>query len=149
MTSLYPIFELPKDITKNIENNIQPKYRPSCSFDFAQGDFVLDGAGAMVTCDGVEAWKQWCIKTIATTRFSCLSYSDEIGIEREAIGQISAYEGICLALEREITEALLADPAGRTYAVQDFSFARQQDGILVTCSVLGHEQQQVELSVQV
>lgn len=149
MAELYPIFELPQTVTESMQTESLPQYRSSCSFDFGQGDFALDGAGAMQACDGVEAWKQWCIKTIATTRFACLAYSGEIGIEKQRLAELSTYAAVCLELEREITEALLADPAGRTYAVQDFTFTRQQDGILVTCQVLGKEQQQVEISVQI
>ncbi len=150
MAELYPSFPLETDdIGINLEKEGKPQYAPSCLFNFQTGDFAVDGAGAILACDGVEAWKQWCIKTIATTRFACLAYSGEIGIERQRLEGVSSYEALCLELEKEITEALLADPAGRTYAVCDFSFTRQQDSILVTCKVLGKEQQQIELAVEV
>ncbi len=150
MAELYPSFSLSTDdITRNLEGTKKPQYLPSCYFDFALGDFAIDGTGAIQRCDGMEAWKQWCIKTISTTRFACLAYSGEIGIERQRLMALSSYDAICLGLEKEITEALLADPAGRTYSVYDFSFTRQEDGILVTCKVLGKEQQQIELSVAV
>ncbi len=150
MVELYPSFSLPTDdILANLEKKQKPQYAPSCLFDFQLGDFAVDGAGAMQRCDGVEAWRQWCIKTICTTRFACLAYSGEIGIERQRLAELSSYEAIYLELEKEITEALLADPAGRTYAVCDFSFSRKQDSIFVTCRVMGKEQQQIELSVEV
>lgn len=150
MTELYPSFApAMDDIARNLESKEKPCYAPSCYFDFGLGDFATDGTGAIQRCDGVEAWKQWCIKTISTTRFACLAYSGEIGIERQRVMGLSSYEAVCLGLEKEITEALLADPAGRTYSVYDFSFTRQADGIFVTCKVLGKEQQQIELSVVV
>lgn len=150
MAELYPSFSLTADeITQNLDKKEKPQYLPSCYFDFSLGDFATDGTGAIQRCDGVEAWKQWSIKTISTTRFACLAYSGEIGIERQRVMSLSSYDAICLGLEKEITEALLADPAGRTYAVYDFSFARREDGIFVTCKVMGKEQQQIELSVVV
>lgn len=149
MAELYPHFDLPPDLLEGVGQAQKPTYAPSCSFDFQLGDFATDGTGAMASCDGVEAWKQWCIKTIATTRFACLAYSGEIGMERQRLESLSTYEAVCLELEREITEALLADPAGRTYAVQDFSFSRKQDGIFVTCRVLGKEQQQIEIAIEI
>lgn len=150
MAELYPGFPLEiDDITAGIAKKQTPQYAPSCFFDFQLGDFAVDGAGGIVRCDGVEAWKQWCVKTICTTRFACLAYSGEIGIERQRIAELSSYDTVCLELEKEITEALLADPAGRTYAVYDFSFLRKEDSILVTCKVTGKEQQQIELAVEV
>lgn len=150
MVELYPSFPLEADdISINLEKDSKPQYAPSCFFDFQSGDFAIDGTGAILPCDGVEAWKQWCIKTISTTRFACLAYSGEIGIERQRLDALSSYDAVCLELEKEITEALLADPAGRTYAVCDFSFTRKQDSIFVTCKVLGKEQQQIELAVEV
>lgn len=149
MVELYPTFEMPQDILSGVTETNKPQYQPSYFFDFQLGDFAVDGAGTILPCDGVEAWKQWCIKTICTTRFACLAYSGEIGIEKQRLTELSAYEAVCLELEREITEALLADPAGRTYAVQDFQFTRQEDSIIVTCCVLGKEQQQIEITVQV
>ena len=150
MAELYPDFTLTADeITASLEKKQKPQYASSCSFDFQLGDFATDGTGAIQRCDGVEAWKQWCIKTICTTRFACLAYSGEIGIERQRLMALSSYEAVCLGLEKEITEALLADPAGRTYAVSDFTFSRRADTILVTCKVMGQEQQQIEVSVEV
>ena len=150
MVELYPEFSFDtEDIMASFDKKEKPQYVPSCYFDFEKGDFATDGRGAIQHCEGVEAWKQWCIKTICTTRFACLAYSGEIGIERQRLKSLSSYASVCLALEKEITEALMADPAGRTYSVSDFSFDNQGDRILVTCKVMGKEQQQIELSVEV
>ena len=41
------------------------------------------------------------------------------------------------SFERTITEALLADPMGRTVQVRDFSFRWEADSLWIECKVFG------------
>ena len=41
---LYPVFEVPDFVTKKNEESRKQQYKPSVYFDYATGDFRLDGA---------------------------------------------------------------------------------------------------------
>ena len=72
---LYPVFEVPDFVAKKNEENRKQQYKPSVYFDYATGDFRLDGAGRMAGASGREAYMQWCIKTVMTERDAFLAYS--------------------------------------------------------------------------
>ena len=42
---LYPVFEVPDFVTKKNEESRKQQYKPSVYFDYATGDFRLDGPG--------------------------------------------------------------------------------------------------------
>ena len=52
---LYPVFEVPDFVAKKNEENRKQQYKPSVYFDYATGDFRLDGAGRMAGASGREA----------------------------------------------------------------------------------------------
>ena len=133
MANLYPVFEMPELIEQQ-QAQPEPEYPKSYLFDFEKGDFVRDGTGRIVVCDGHTAWVQWCIKAVMTERFSCLAYSGNYGVEiNEALKQPTR-AGVETEVERTITEALLADP--RTYAVRDFSFKWRGNELYVSFTVI-------------
>ena len=80
---LYPVFEVPDFVTKKNEESRKQQYKPSVYFDYATGDFRLDGAGRMAGASGREAYMQWCIKTVMTERDAFLAYSTKYGAELE------------------------------------------------------------------
>ena len=137
MANLYPVFEVPTILEETTKN--EAIYRGSSFFDFEAGDFRLDGGGKVVPASGFDAWKQWCIKTIATQRRAYQNYTDGLGIEgEEALAQPTA-ELQQLSLETTIKEALLADPYGRTVDVRDFSWSRGVESIHMICTVVGQD----------
>lgn len=137
MADLYPTFDVPAILEETQKN--EDIYKGSSYFDFYTGDFSLDGGGRMVASSGFDAWKQWCIKTIATQRRAYYNYTDGLGIEGEqAMAQPTA-ELQQLALETTIKEALLADPYGRTVEVRDFSWTRGVDSLHMSCTVVGQD----------
>lgn len=137
MANLYPVFEVP-DILEEGQKN-EAIYKRSSFFDFQTGDFAMDGGGRISEASGFDAWKQWCIKTIATQRRAYYSYTDGLGIDGEqAMAQPTA-ELQQLALETTIQEALLADPYGRTVEVRDFTWTRGVDSLHMTCTVVGQD----------
>lgn len=102
------------------------------------GDFVRDGAGRILTCDGREAWVEWCLKQLMTERYTRLAYSDSIGVEIEsAVKNNTDPEAVQLDIERTITEALLVNPA--TEYVRDFEFTAEGDELHVTFMAKGRE----------
>ena len=138
MPNLYPVFEVP-ELVEQQQTEPAPKYGKSWLFDFAKGDFVVDGAGRVVQADGHTAWVQWCVKTVLTQRFAHVIYSFDYGTELEEALKQPSRKAVEAELERVITEALLVDP--RTERVTDFAF--EWDGDIVKVSftvvpVVGH-----------
>lgn len=99
-----------------------------------KGDKIEVEAGNLI---GDDAWVLWCIKTIMTQRWAHLGYSNNAGIEAiEAFRQPDrkAQES---AFTRTITEALLADPMGRTRQVRNFQYDWHADSLNITCEIFG------------
>lgn len=139
---LFPVYDVPS-IT--VEDEEKQKYYPSLNFDFKTGDFVLDGSGNITTAAGQQAYKQWCIKTILTERYACLAYDSDIGIEMTRILQQPDFEAQCSEIERQYTEALMANP--KTEYVREFEFSQPQpDAIAVKFTVKGKEYDEESIS---
>lgn len=117
---LYPVFEVPDFVTKKNEENRKQQYKPSVYFDYATGDFRLDGAGRMAGASGREAYMQWCIKTVMTERDAFLAYSTKYGAELETSLAQSDRASVEASLERTIMEAIMANP--KTEYCRDFTF---------------------------
>lgn len=133
MPNLYPTFEMP-ELVEEQQAEPEPEYGESWLFDFARGDFVVDGTGRVVIADGHTAWVQWCVKTVLTERFAFLAYSWDYGVEIEEALKNPNRAAIEAEVERTITEALLVDP--RTELVRDFSFRWQADELNVSFTVV-------------
>lgn len=125
-------------------------YRKSISFDERLGDFQRDGAKKLVESSGIEAWIQWCLKILKTKRYVCQAYSDDVGIDLEQVFQAESREEVEILLEKEIVEALEADPYGRTEVVQSVEFQWQEDDSLeVFCQVLGIDSNEIKLQTKI
>lgn len=120
MANLYPVFEVPTLADDSKEKEQQ--YKTSAYFDFEVGDFVLLGDGKLKEADEQETYIQWCLKVAQTERYSCLSYSNEIGVEMVAAMAQKKREMQESMIARTLTEALMADPKGRTASVTNFTF---------------------------
>lgn len=112
-------------------------YKPSIFFDFENGDFVRGHDGKLKEASGYEAWVQWCQKTIMTQRYSHEAYSSDIGVDYESILVSESREEAESILQREIEEALMADPAGRTLYVGNITFEWEADACYVTAEIQG------------
>ena len=136
-TSIYPTFNLPS-LSAPRTSAAQKTYKSSLNFDYDLGDFVRDGANRITTCDGHEAWLQWCLKQLATERYTKLSYSSKIGTELvSAVRDESDPESVRSSIERTITEALLVNPAAEY--VREFDFTFEGDSLYITFYVKGKE----------
>lgn len=133
--NLFPVFALPQT-PEAVTPQVQ-KYRPGPLWDFAVGDFVLSGTGQPQYGTGRDEWITWCIKTIMTERFAYLAYSNRIGVESEAAFRQADQRAVETAFERTVSEALLADPMGRTIEVRNFEFDWNGDSLDITCMVYG------------
>jgi len=136
--NLFPVFDVPSVTAEDIEIlDTQARYAPAPMFDVETGDFVLDGANQTLYGSGYDAWVLWCTKTILTQRWAHLGYSSNAGIEAEEAFKEPDRHAQESAFERTITEALLADPVGRTLQVRDFVFSWLADSLNITCMVVG------------
>lgn len=127
---------------------ITEPYPASWAFDVESGDFVRDGGGRVCYSNGYEAWKLWCCKTIATQRGSHLAYSNAVGVETDSALAEPDRASVVSALERTITEALLADPLGRTLRVYDFTFSLYGEEGTASCTVLGKSGDTASITVK-
>lgn len=97
-------------------------YRNGIAFDYGSGDFLRDGMNKLLDSTGIESWKSWCINCLQTERYKHLAYSTDFGIELEAAMSATSREEAESILTRQITEALMADPYGRTEYVSDITY---------------------------
>lgn len=132
MPQLFPTFEAP-DVVEEVQQQAAPEYGRSWLWDFERGDFVLDGRGRPVECDGHTAWLQWCIKAVLTQRLAHPIYSADYGAELEEALRQPTREAVEAELARTITETLMADP--RTEMARDFVFEWRGDEVRVSCVV--------------
>ena len=133
--NLFPVFDVPSTLAENIRP--ARMYAPAPLWDFETGDFVLNGARQPLYGTGYDAWVLWCTKTILTQRWANLGYSRNAGIEAEEAFRQPDRRAQESAFVRTISEALLADPMGRTQQVRDFQFNWRIDSLEITCMVFG------------
>jgi len=135
--NLFPVFEMPSAIVDPLTVNT-PQYPPSPLFNVETGEFITDGTGRPLMGNGYSAWVLWCTKTILTQRWAYYGYSSNAGIEAEEAFLEPGMKAIQSSFERTITEALMADPMGRTQMVRDFIFMWNADSLFITCTVIAN-----------
>lgn len=143
--TLFPVFPVPEFNVLTAAK--ERKYRPSVFFDFDTGDFLRDGSGNMVPADGREAFRQWCLKTVMTERFTCLAYTTDIGTEMiEALAQADR-AAVESAIERTINEALMVNP--KTEYVRDYVFTWQSKTLYCAFNVKGQDWEEQVLNIKI
>ena len=95
-------------------------YRPGMFFDGR--DILRDGQNRVIESTGLAAWEQWCMKCLLTERYKYPAYSTDYGIEVDEARRAQTREKAESILSREITEALMADPYGRTSYIEDIAY---------------------------
>lgn len=134
--NLFPTFDVPDEIEDEFEES-EAQYIPGPLWDYEAGDFVTDGARQSIYGSGYDAWVLWCVKSIMTQRWAHLGYSTNEGIEADEAFKEPDREAVESAFERTVTEALLADPMGRTQIVRNFEFTWEADSLWIECEVVG------------
>lgn len=145
--NLFPEGALEEGITaEDLQQEAPIGYRGGAAFDYKTGDFLRDGTGKILSCNGIESWKAWCIHCISTERYAHLGYSTDFGIETGPAFRAETREEAESHLTREITEALLADPYGRTAYVENIVFHWMgSDGVLVQMEIRGIEDVSIDI----
>lgn len=140
---LFPIVEVPDYEEESVQSSIE--YKSSVAWDMKAGDFVRNGANQILSCDGKEAFKVWCHKTAKTERFVCLSYPDSLGTEMDEALREESDDAVEAAIERTITEALMANPC--TELVNEFVFEWDGDSLKCSFVVKGINLEEFSLSI--
>ena len=123
MANLFPEgYEMETLEASDLKNGSFIGYPNGIAFDEELGDFKRDGKNKMLDSDGIESWKSWCINCLQTERYKHLAYSTDFGIEIEKAMRATSHAEAENLLTREITEALLADPYGRTAYIEELEF---------------------------
>lgn len=115
------------------------RYGISPYFNFDAGDIELDGTGRVQMADARESWLMWCVKSVLTERGAYMAYSDNVGTDMNWAMEQGEREAQQEALINAITDALLADPAGRTLAVNGFGFNWSADSVRVSFALTGED----------
>jgi len=145
-TNLIPAVDVP-EFTEETDS-YDTEYHPSIAWDLEAADFVRTPANRIPRSEGTEAYKVWCVKTVATERYSRAAYSDDIGTEMEDARTQPDRNAVELAIARTIQEALMVNP--RTQAVENFSFNWDDPGdVHVTFTVTGIDEETFTLNTTI
>lgn len=130
------------------KSNTAVGYKPSLYFD--SRDILKDGRNRLIASTGIEAWEQWCMKCLLTERYKYPAYSTDYGIEADAALMAETREKAESILTREITEALMADPYGRTSYVEDilFNWQEKPDSVDIYVKAVGIEDITIDFTVR-
>lgn len=123
------------DINTDIDTELSQEtdYFPSPEWDLVAGDFVLDASHRTPYADGRDAIRTWCVKAVQTHRYELMAYDEDMGIDVEDILTNDAENLIDVALERNITEALMINP--RVESISNFSCTKEGDTVTVDLTV--------------
>lgn len=122
-------------------------YKNGVAFDDEKGDFIRNGRNVVVDNTGVESWKNWCVNCVSTQRYAHLAYSTDFGIDIEGALSAENREEAEAILTREITEALMADPYGRTAYISDISFDWvEPDAVKVDVTINGLDDVTIDIT---
>lgn len=125
-------------------------YRNGIAFSEKTGDFVRDGKNKILDSTGVESWRSWCINCVQTERYKHLAYSTDFGIEIDAALKASSREEAESILTREVTEALLADPYGRTAYIDEIEFDwTAPDSIKMSAKIHGIDEVTIDITAYI
>lgn len=123
---LFPSFEIPDEVA-DIDDDTS-LYGTAWRWDWERSDFRTVG-GAPEIAPGHIAWIEWCLKALRTERGVYLIYSDDYGIDFQAIKQARTREEAEAVIADEIRDCLTVDP--RTASVGEFGFSWRGDAVLV------------------
>jgi len=137
--NLYPAgYETEVAVLDKLASRGKVGFRGGIRFDYAAGDFPRDGRNRLLDSTGLESWEAWVRNCMMTERYKHLAYSSDFGIELDPVFQAASREEAENVLTRQITEAILADPYGRTRYVEDIVYTwAGADGVTATVTLHG------------
>lgn len=142
--NLFPVFDVP---SIEVNETQSQEYKKSIYWDYELGDFVRDKSHKNIASTRKEAYIQWCIKMVATERFTCLAYDTDRGTEMNNALSNGDREAAESAIERTITEALMINP--RTEYIREFEFEWSGDELKISFVVKGKEYDEEKVTTSV
>lgn len=125
-------------------------YRPCPSFDYDTGDFRRDGMNKILSSDGIDSWRVWCINCIQTERYKHRAYSTDFGIELDKVFSATSREEAESILTREITEAILADPYERAKYIETLDIEWiAPDSVIVQLVIHGIDDATIDITANI
>lgn len=152
MPNLYPVgFDTTEDMPEaEVETDAPIGYKNGIAFDDLRGDFMRDGKNEILSSTGIESWMSWCVNCISTERYKHLAYGTDFGIEIDQALQATSREEAESILTREITEAILADPYGRTEYIEEIAFDwTAPDSIVVQATIHGISDVSIDITAYI
>lgn len=148
MPNLLPIGYEDEVITEEDLMDDEPiGYRNGVSFDYELADFRRDGKYRMLDSDGIESWRSWVINCINTERYKHLAYGTDFGIELDLVFAAESREEAESILARQCTEAILADPYGRTDYIDNIEIDwPYPDSIMFSCTLHGVQDVTIDIT---
>ncbi len=149
MPNLFPQgYEEQLAAVSDIERDEPVGYKPSAAFSFETGDFVRNGANQVESASGVEAWEAWCRICLQTQRYTHAAYTTDFGIEYDRVFKSASRSEAESILTRQITEALMADPYGRTLYVSAVTYTwTAADALIAEVQVVGINDVTIDISI--
>ena len=144
--SLYPTFSMPE--IEGFTANKSPQYKVGLYFDWQTGDLKIDGRGKIVQAGEKDAWVQWCRKSLQTQYNAFLAYSQEYGADLQYIFSQEDRKSCEAAIEQEVKNAVVNDPAMRTLDASNFAYEWEGDSVLVSFHLLGADGYTEKMSVE-
>lgn len=125
-------------------------FRDGVLFDYETGDFPRDGRNRLRDSTGIESWKAWARNCIQTERFKHRCYSTDFGLELDKAFHATSREAAESILTRQINEAMLADPYGRTMYVESIVYDwTHPDGVSVAVTLHGLEDATIDVTAYI
>ena len=151
MANLFPEGSEDEVITQeDIASDKPIGYRNGIAFDYQLGDFKRDGMNKILSSDGIESWKSWCINCIQTERYKHLAYSSDFGIEIDAAMRAGSRDEAESILTRQITEAIMADPYERAAHIEQITFDwTAPDTVLVDVTIQGIDDVTIDITAYI
>ena len=151
MPNLFPEGYEDEVITEeDIQEETTIGYRRGPAFSFEQGDYKRNGQNQIIDATGIESWENWCMNCLQTERYKHKAYSTDFGIEMAPAFAATSREEAESILNRQISEALMADPYGRTKYVENVEYTwTHPDSVIAKVTVHGIDDVSIDITATI
>ena len=133
--ALIPEFNIPEFIEESLKTDHESIFKRSIDFDFKEGGIKRDGKNNLANANFIKTFNDWVVKALSTERGTCDFYSDNYGAEFEKIFRMNDRKQQEMAIEKTVTETILADDLKRARYINGFKFNWQVGSVEVKFNV--------------
>ena len=135
---------------ESMESDGPVGYQPGLAFDEKTGDFIRDGKNQIMESTGVDSWKSWCMNCLQTQRYAYIAYGTDFGIEYDRVFAAESRAEAESILTRQITDAIMADPYGRTAYIEEIEFTwTAPDAIQIDATIVGIDDITIDITAYI